>query len=637
VHYLGLISLYLSCAFTLLALYAGTRPEVARHKLARRASSLSVAAVVISTLALVAAFVTSDFRLAYVARNSARSLSLIYKVSGLWAGQSGSLLLWLFIMSLFTIAVQKSRGLREVGLDVPVNVVINSVRLLFMLLLVFVISPFEVLQNPPYNGSGLNPMLQSLGMVVHPPLLFLGFSGFAVPFAVTVAQLWAGGRFDAWLELSRPWALFAWLFLTAGIVTGGQWAYNELGWGGYWAWDPVENASLFPWLTGTALVLTLQLSKGYPGRKVWSYILIVLSFALTIFATFLTRSGVLDSVHAFSGGPLGPIFMAVLAAILIFASALAYWRRGAFRGDGHGQVGFHGLLGWGVQGGVVLLLLLLAGVLFGTMFPLLSRAVVGREIVLDESFFNQVTVPLFLVLFALMALSPVLAKGGRGLRPLLRAAGIPVLLGALTGLYVYVAAGGGLAVSAAFAIAALGLAAHLGSLVWPGEKGFKLGSTAVHVGVLLMLVGVAGSSVFTDEIFISVEPGEVFHFGEYQVGYTGLTTRYGVDRYTVSTTLSLARNGTSVGELASAKTFWENRTQPSTKVGVFSTIKEDLYLNLAGWEGQAAQLHLERFALVSWIWFGAWLAYFGAALSLFRLASVGKLHKQVKARWQRTS
>lgn len=625
-HYLGLISLYIAFGSALLAVLAGARAQ-ARTRLSRRANLLSSLAVALSTLVLVFAFLSNDFRLAYVARNSARSLPVLYKISALWAGQSGSLLLWLLVISLFSLAVQRTRRFRDGGFDLRINTVINMVRVLFIILLLFVTSPFELLADPPSNGSGLNPMLQSVGMVVHPPLLFMGFSGFLVPFAIVVSRLWARNSSDSWLQEVRPWALFAWLFLTAGIVSGGQWAYNELGWGGYWAWDPVENASLFPWLTGTALLHTLLLDKGHAGRKWWSYILIALTFALTIFGTFLTRSGVLDSVHAFSGGVLGSIFFVVLAAIVLFSAGLAWRRRSCLAEDPTDQGLSANLLGTAIKAGNVLYLLLFAAVLLGTMFPLLSRNLAGREIVLDETFFNQVTVPIFLVLFFLMGLAPVLAAGE------VRRALLPLGLAVLVSLYVLFAVGGGVTASVTFGIAVFGAATHLGALFGLSKRRPKLGSTLVHVGVLLMLVGVTGSSIYTDDVFVTVEPGEEIQFGGYTVGYQRLQTRYGMDRYTVGTTLRLSRSGREVGTLTSEKTFWENRTQPSTQVGVFSTFKEELYLNLAGWEGQTARLHLQRFALVGWIWFGSWVVYLGAVLALLEHVLGRKLGKQVKA-WQ---
>ncbi len=617
---LGLISLYLSCAAALWAVYAGARGEAK----ARRVNLVSILTAGLSTLTLVFCFLTDDFRLAYVARNSARSLPVLYKISALWAGQSGSLLLWLLILSFYSFAVQRSRPLREGGLDLRVNAILGAVRAVFALLLLFVSSPFELLADPPYSGAGLNPMLQSLGMVVHPPLLFAGFSGFAVPFALAAAQLWPGDSSGRWLELARPWALTAWLFLTAGIVTGGQWAYSELGWGGYWAWDPVENASLLPWFTGTALVHTLLLGRGQPGGQWWGYLLSALTFVLTIFGTFLTRSGVLDSVHAFSGGVLGSIFLGVLGALAAFAAWLAWVRRTSLQGAGPGEER-PAALASGIKLGNFLLLLLAGAVFAGTMFPVLSRVLVGREIVLDEGFFNQVTVPLFLPLLLLMGSAPLLTPHTAGFLGILRRAWFPALCGALTGLAVHFTLGGGAAPALALAVAAFGLVTHLGTLL--RRKGpLKPGSILVHVGVLLMLIGIAGSSSYTDSLYVSVEPGDEVAFAGYILTYPGLRARYGADRYTVGTTLSISKNGREVGQLTAEKTLWENRSQPSTEVGIFSRLKEDLYLNLAGWQGQTVQLHLQRFALVSWIWFGSFVVYLGALGAL--------LDKQVKV-WQR--
>ena len=319
--YLGIILLYLACGSTILAIITGL-PAIrekngSKGALTARWSTLSTLAISLATLGLIVAFLSNDFAVAYVARHSARNLPLIYKVSALWAGQSGSLLLWLLVISLLTLGVQRDKESHRVGL----GIVIDLVRLFFLLLLLFVTPPFELLADPPYDGSGLNPMLQSLGMVIHPPLLFVGFSGFLVPFALALTGLITRDDQAVWQERAVPWIRLSWLFLTAGIVTGGHWAYTELGWGGYWAWDPVENASLFPWLTSTALLHLAILPKEYRFKRIWSYGLIVLTYLLTIFATFLARSGVLDSVHAFAGGVLGQIFLLVLVLLFVFCLA----------------------------------------------------------------------------------------------------------------------------------------------------------------------------------------------------------------------------------------------------------------------------------------------------------------------------
>ena len=253
---------------------------------------------------------------------------------------------------------------------------------------------------------------------------------------------------------------------------------------------------------------------------------------------------------------------------------------------------------------------------------------------MDAGFFNQVTVPIFLVLFLLMGLAPVLPRKQAGTAALWRKIWLPLFVGLSVGLYTCFTKGGG-AAALACAIAAFGLVAHVKSLAGGKERRLRLSSVLVHMGVLVMLIGVAGSSAYTDSVFVSVEPGEEIQFGPYVVSYMGLQARYGIDRYSVGTTLAVSREGRELGELTSEKTFWENRSQPSTEVGILSTVREDLYLNLAGWEGQTAQLHLQRFALVSWIWFGSGIVYLGAALGLLAPKPATKADKQVKA-WSRT-
>lgn len=619
--YVGGSLLYLALGLTVYALITQClvkRDEGnSRGRSARKATTLSVLAIIFATLSLVWAFVTNDFRFAYVASNSQRSLPIIFKISALWAGQSGSLLLWLLIISLLTLVVQANGNYRKSGISSGITIVINLVRVLFLILLLFATSPFELLVDPPWDGTGLNPMLQSLGMVVHPPLLFLGFSGFLIPFALVVVELWRGSSSGTWVQRSRPWVLFSWLFLTAGIVTGGQWAYTELGWGGYWAWDPVENASLFPWLTSTALVHTLLLPKK-TRTQVWSFFLIVITFALTIFGTFLTRSGILDSVHAFSGGILGSIFLGVLGVILLFSLFLWWSRRSLFeQGSGDEAASSITVLSKSVsiQGGNILLLLICLTVFLGTMFPLYSSIFLGREVVLDADFFNQLTVPLFLLLLLLMGMAPVLDWYSTDNERFCRRVWLPALVSLGVAVLTYRVQGSGVLASIAFAIATFGAITHFQDLLGHCYKR-KLGAYLVHLGIIVMLVGITGSSIFVDDLFLQVQPGDKVQAGGYVLEYSGLKTRYGSDRYTVGTTLIIRKSNGVAGEITAEKTFWENRRQPSTRVGIFSTFKEDLYLNLVGWESQVAQLHVQRFSLVRWIWFGSLLVYLGVLVIL---------------------
>jgi cytochrome c-type biogenesis protein CcmF len=639
VAYVGIISLYLACAGTILSIILGFRALKDKKEplgiLTHWASALSTLCITLSALSLVLALLTNDFNIAYVARHSARNLPLIYKISAFWAGQSGSLLLWLLIISFLSLVVQKNRKYQQNHLHIRLCIVINFVRLLFILLLLFVTPIFELLAERPFDGSGLNPMLQSLGMVIHPPVLFLGFSGFLIPFAFAVIGLWTNDTQATWLRHVGKWVLFAWLFLTMGIVTGGQWAYTELGWGGYWAWDPVENSSFFPWLTSTALLHILLLPNKHRLKRVWSYVLIVLTYTLTIFATFLTRSGVLDSVHAFAGGVLGQIFLAVLVVMAVFCFGLGWHKRQMLSMvPTESTLSNQGLSATGktIVVGSVLLLMLFAGVLFGTMFPVITRVFTAREVVLDASFFNQLSVPLFLGTIFLMGMSPLLHKKASDIKILTKRLALPVLLALVAAVFTYLSTGH-LAASVAFALAAFGFGTHLPVLLSP-DSSRRWGGSLVHLGLLIIMVGITGSSIFVDDVLVSVEPGQEIVFGDYRLEYEGLTVRYGSERYTVGTTLAIVENGRCRGEITSEKTFWEGRDQPSTRVGILSTLKEDIYLNLAGWENTTAQLHLQRFALVSWIWAGSWVMYFGVLVALLGDMKLNVKGKQVKL-WPR--
>lgn len=616
----GVVFLYLALGLSVYAVVTGIQgARNQKHSLishSRRATTISVVLVGGATLSLLRAFITSDFRFAYVVRNSERSLPLIYKISALWAGQSGSLLLWLLILSIMTLVVHYYKKYREEALDTKVVAVMNVVRVLFLVLLLFVTSPFEMVEVVPRDGNGLNPMLQSLGMVVHPPILFMGFSGFLVPFAFAVVDLLERNTAARWLKRCRPWVLFSWTMLTAGIVTGGQWAYTELGWGGYWAWDPVENASLFPWLSSTALVHSLMMPKSKRHTKLWSFILIVATFILTIFGTFLTRSGVLDSVHAFSSGVLGHIFLAVLGVITVFSLYLGISRRKLLQDEENAEE--FGVSDWlskwtSIQAANVLFLLILVGVFFGTMFPLLSRTFGGREIILDESFYHQISIPLFLIALFIMGLSPLCDWQATQPKLLLRKLWIPCLAGIITAVFSYRISDGHFLGSLSFAVGVFGLASHVQEIVGKCHKR-KLGAYLVHIGIIFMLIGITGSSIFVEDVFQTVNPGDTVRIGDYALEYPGLQVQWGITHYTVSTALKIYKGDRSLGELVSKKTFYDGQGQPSTDVGIFSTLKEDLYLNLAGWQSQTAQLHIQRFALVRWIWFGSFVIYLGMAV-----------------------
>lgn len=616
----GVGLLYLALGLSLSGIILGVtglrRNRDSQINLSRWATSLSSLAITGAAGILVRAFMINDFTFAYVVRNSKRSLPLVYKISALWAGQSGSLLLWLMILSIIVLILHLNKSYCAQKQDVKLAIVVNVVRVLFTLLLIFVTSPFETSAVIPRDGDGLNPMLQSLGMVVHPPILFMGFSGFLIPFAFVVIGLLERDHTTSWLKQTRPWVLFAWTTLTAGIVTGGQWAYTELGWGGYWAWDPVENASLFPWLTSTALLHSLLMPKERKKTKMWSFFLIAVTFLLTIFGTFLTRSGVLDSVHAFSSGVLGHIFLAVLGITTLFSAYLGISRADILKDSE--PAGDLGVSQWfskwtGILVGNVIFLLIFAGVFLGTLFPLFSRTFLGREIILGESFYNQVSVPLFLMLILIMGISPVCDWQATSPRHFLRRIWPGALFGFGIGLVLFLVGSKHTLASWAFGLGAFALFTHIHDLFGCCNPR-KAGAYIVHIGIIIMLLGITGSSLFVEDVFQTVIPGETVSIGRYTMQYSGLNVQWGIYSYKVGTTLEIFDGERRIGQITSTKTFYEDQPQPSTRVGISSNLREDLYFHLAGWQQQTAQLHIQRFPLVIWIWIGSFMVYLGMVL-----------------------
>ncbi|MFQ5793111.1 MAG: heme lyase CcmF/NrfE family subunit, partial [Acidobacteriota bacterium] len=361
----------------------------------------------LASLVLVQALLNHDFTLRYVAEHTSRDLAPLYSVTAFWAGQSGSLLFWVLVLSWFSAAVvlQNRRSNRD--LMPYVSATLIAVELFFIGLLVFVTNPFEKLAATPPDGAGLNPLLQNHGMIFHPPALYLGYVGFTVPFAFALGAL-VTGKLDArWIVTTRRWTLFSWFFLGLGILLGAQWAYLELGWGGYWAWDPVENASLLPWLTATAYLHSVMIQEKKGMLKVWTLSLIILTFALCIFGTFLTRSGVISSVHSFARSSLGPLFLSFLALALGVSLGLLLYRLPRLSSEHR----LDGLLSR--ESSFLFNNLILVGlaftVLWGTMFPVISEWLAGAKMSVGPPFFNRVSLPLGLALLLLTGLCPLIA------------------------------------------------------------------------------------------------------------------------------------------------------------------------------------------------------------------------------------
>ena len=494
-----------------------------------------------ASVLLITAFLTDNFALNYVAQNSSRAQALPFKISGMWSGQSGSLLLWTFVLASFALVM--SRGGRKSGqILTPAAVsVVSATTLFFGGLVAFVANPFMLNAQIPQDGLGMNPLLQNYWMQIHPPTLYIGYVGCTVPFAFAVSAL-LHRKFDhEWVAVIRRWVLFTWVILTLGIVMGGVWAYETLGWGGYWAWDPVENASLMPWLSATAFLHSIMLQARRGLLKNWNIALVTLTFLLSIFGTFLTRSGVVQSVHSFAESSIGGYFLSFLGVIFVFSLALIFWRRDELHSEatvesGLSREGAFMLNNWLLLGSTV-------AVLWGTVYPTLSEAIGGQRVVVGQDYFNNVMAPLGLMLLALTGAAPLLAwrratpqSVWKALKfPLLWALAFAPLLwfladyrtGAATSfvisLFVFLAIGN------EFYRGIKTLRAKRGDGVFDATANLvtfnpaRYGGYIVHLGVATMFIGITGSSLFNIELEpVTLKKGETLKIGEYTLKYDGL-------------------------------------------------------------------------------------------------------------------
>lgn len=575
-----------------------------------------------ATVLLVIALFARDFSLTYVANYSSRSTPPVYTFTALWAGMEGSLLWWTFITAVYAataVAVQVRKRTDLVPLATAVS---GGVLAFFLGMLVFAADPFAGTSPIPLDGSGLNPLLQSPFMAIHPVLLYLGLTGFVVPFAFGIAAL-AAGRLDfRWFVATRRWTVLAWSFLTAGIILGAGWAYHELGWGGYWGWDPVENASLLPWLTGTAFLHSVMIQERRGMLKVWNVALILATYGLAIFGTFLTRSGLLSSVHTFSESPVGKYFLPFLGVLLIGAFALLGWRLERLQAERRldsllsreAMFLFNNLLFVSIA----------FTVLWGTLYPIFVEATSGVRIAVGPPFFNAVIAPVGLALLALTGIGPLVAWRRASPKSLRQHLSIPLLAGAATiatlaargvrspgaltafGLCAFVAVGtAGEFVRAARAHRAIEKTGWIGGLLRAvGRNRRRYGGYIVHLGVVLIFLGLAGSP-FRKSWSGTLEIGDTFRIGSYDLTYAD-SARYATDEKMVTlAVMDVRKGGRLVATLTPQRNFHLAQRQPQSEVGIRTTPVEDLYVVLNGMdESRTATVRAWVNPLVMWIWIG---------------------------------
>jgi cytochrome c-type biogenesis protein CcmF len=589
---------------------------------------LSLTAAIAALLVLLA---RSDFAVLYVAENTARALPLVYRLTALWAGAAGSLLVWLWLQTGFVVLAFSKTDAGSARFCAGARAAANLVALFFFLILIFDKDPFGLSTTTPRDGAGLNPLLQHPAMILHPPALFLGYAAFAVPFAWTFAAL---KRDDpagpaVLFQRIRYWLLFAWMFLTIGIALGAWWAYEELGWGGYWSWDPVENSSLVPWLTGTALLHCARTYRAGTRTARWFMVLAMVTFSLCIFGTFLTRYGLVSSVHAFPEPGLGILFLVLLLLMWAIAGVLSlysYLRRPrAVQSQGPG-LRFVVWNNW-------LMVLLAVVILVGTLFPFFSGLLSAHPISLKSEYFTKITAPGGLALLLLLGACPHLIR--HGFNKSWRTFG--AVLTALAAMLIW-GLGHRLAVAylVACAFVALNLAADFVAryirgrrpVASAGEHGYAsvamapglrwYGARIVHIGVLLTFVGIAGSGGFDTEKRVALRPGERVQVAGFDLAYDDLKTNRGPNFTAAEAEVSVYQGEKRLTQLTPALAFYGASGKRTSEVDIRRTLAGDLYLALTEADGATKLINLTIFTkpLINWIWIGNMLMVVGTLLVL---------------------
>ncbi|HTP32730.1 MAG TPA: heme lyase CcmF/NrfE family subunit [Candidatus Acidoferrales bacterium] len=607
---------------------------------ARRAAYVTWALLTTAAAVLVTSLMTGDYRFSYVAEHSNRTMPMLYKFAAWWGGQEGSLLFWSWLLSTYTAVVVFSNRRRHANMMPWVLAVLTTVQTFFLLLNNFIANPFQMLATDGLivdvkDGNGLSPLLQYPAMAIHPPMLYLGYVGFAVPFAFAMGSLITRQPGDAWIATTRRWTLVTWLFQSTGIMLGAAWAYHVLGWGGYWGWDPVENASLLPWIAGTAFLHSVMMQEKKGMMKVWNMVLISTTFFLCILGTFLTRSGVVQSVHAFARSEIGKYFVSFLAIGIAAVIYLILERLDYLKSESQlesvvsreSSFLFNNLI----------LLASCFAVLWGTLFPVISEAISGDKISLDADWYNRLMVPIGLFLLFLTGVGPLFSWRRTSVDSLRRNFQWPgiaslVLVGALIAagirhFYALISFGFCLFVALTVIIEfykgahAISLKSNMNLLRATVELTHRntrrYGGYLVHMGIVLMFIGFTGHAFNLNEVK-EVTTGDKMTIGKYELRMVNLAQGENENYAWHRATMAVTKNGEYIDTLEPEKRFYKASRQGTSEVGIRQRPNEDLYLNFGGMsdDNQRAVIQAYVFPLVSWIWIGTLVVIFGTLVCL---------------------
>lgn len=628
--YLSLVAALISAAIAcIMFLYTARRGGERNIGISRIGVFGQVLFLTSSSLILLYYLLVRDFQVQYVASYTDRSLPFMYTVGAFWAGAEGSLLLWSWIQSLFILGVMlKERGDEMTHYTLSI---LSSVNFFFLLVLVSIGNPFKRLDFTPADGMGLNPLLVNHGMWLHPPALFLGYAGMTIPFAFALAGLTTEN--EVWIFRTRKWSLFSWLWLSLGIFFGGLWSYTVLGWGGYWAWDPVENASLIPWLFATALLHSVMIQESRRGMKLWNILLAILTFETVIFATFLTRSGVLSSVHAFGKSEVGVVFVAYLGVTLVFSIAVLAWKFPQVRSRNIFESVFARESSFLFNN----LLLVVAGVtvFWGTVFPLINEAVMGTKMNVGPEFYNEVNGPIIYALAGLAGVCVALEWRRTGRSNLISKFKYPLAAGVSSVPMLYLLGFTDGVSLLGFALIAFAIATHLQEYVLDlaahKRKGFgivpslygtilasrrRYGGYIVHLSMFLILIGIIGSQLYASSYPLTLKQDEPAQIGEYTFVFEGQIVESSSDKIVRALKLSVRDGAGSTRVLSPSLTDTRESQLTTVQVAVLSLPLKDIYIIPQGVEDRVASLRVSFFPLIGFIWSGGVIMILGVTVCL---------------------
>jgi cytochrome c-type biogenesis protein CcmF len=660
----GNLSITLALTFAVYALFAlFYGAKTGRRDLVKSGEHAVYAVFFFVTLAvggLVYLLMKSDFSIEYVANYSNRDLNVFYKFAALWGGQKGSLLFWTWILTMYgAIAAWINR--RYPGKLVPYTLgIVTMTSVFFLIINKFGVNPFgqlvidhgdgNLLTWAAQDGRGLNPLLQHPAMVIHPPLLYLGYIGFVIPFSFCLAALLTRELGTSWIKMARRWTLSAWLFLLLGIMLGGKWAYVELGWGGYWAWDPVENASLLPWLTGTAFLHSVIVQERKNMLKVWNVVLIITTYMLSILGTFLTRSGVVSSVHAFAQSTIGNYFAVFLVLMAAFSIYLVFTRLNYLKTENQ-------LDSWASREASFLLnnLILLAAcfaVLWGTVFPIFSELITGEQITVGAPYFNKINIPIGLFLLFLTGVGPLLAWRKTSFASMVRIFLWPTLAAVVTAIVALVAGVRSIYPIVSFALCAGVIVTIVNEFYRAGRARMRstgenfvravfrilsinkrrYGGYIAHFGFVLLILGFTGQA-FTTEGWGEVKPGDKFTVGHYEFECTAIDEIEDPNWIGLMATLDVTKDGRPFTTLRPEKRYYKASEQPTSEVRIESRFKEDVYVVFAGLneDDENAVIQVWINPLVVWVWIGTLVLSLGTIITILPNVKQRRIDRGKKA------